>query len=75
MMGLFGFSAGLVGMLLMALLWIALVAALVWGVGRLFPRERRSSRDLARDVVARRYAAGEISEAEYYQALRALEAG
>lgn len=83
MMGFFGvgsdlgagfFGAGFVGMLLMALVWIGPVLLLIWGVGRLFPRERRADRDVAREVVGQRYAAGEISEAEYRQAMRTLGA-
>lgn len=81
MMGFFGFGsglgagfggAGLLGMLLMALFWIGLFLLLLWGIGRLFPRERRKDYEVAREVVGRRYAAGEITEAEYLQALRTL---
>lgn len=73
MMGLFGFGgAGLFGMLLMGLFWIGLFLVLFWAVGRFFPRERRRDVDVARELVSRRYAAGEISEAEYQQALRTL---
>ncbi len=82
-MGFFGFGfgpglgagfggAGLIGMLVMALFWIGLIALLIWGVSRLFPRDHRSERDVAREVVGRRYSAGEISEAEYRQAMRTL---
>lgn len=59
-------------MLFMGLFWIGLIVALVWGVGRLFPRERRSAGVVAREAIRRRYASGEISEAEYLQAIRAL---
>lgn len=81
MMGFFGYGpaigagfggAGLLGMLLMALFWIGLIVLLIWGVSRLFPRERRTDRAIAREVIARRYAAGDITEAEYYQAMRTL---
>lgn len=81
MMGLFGYGsalgvgfggAGLIGMALMALFWIGLILLLIWGIGRLFPRERRADRDVAREVIGRRYATGEISEAEYRQAMRTL---
>lgn len=81
MMGFFGYGpaigagfggAGLFGMLFMALFWIGLIALLVWGLKHLFPRERRSDRAIAREVIARRYASGDISEAEYYQATRTL---
>lgn len=76
MMGGFGYSplfgAGLFGMLLMALFWIGLLVLAVWGITRLFPHERRSDRVIAREVIARRYASGDITEAEYYQAMRTL---
>lgn len=67
-------GAGVVGMLLMALLWVGLLALLIWGLRRLFPRERKTERDVAREVIERRYAAGQITEAEYLQAMRALGA-
>ncbi len=73
MMGLFGFGGvGLFGMLLMGLFWIGLFLLLLWAVSRFFPRERRRDVEVARELVSRRYAAGEISEAEYQQAMRAL---
>jgi uncharacterized membrane protein len=81
MMGLFGygfgpsagvFGAGGVGMLLMALFWIGLIALALWTIRRLFPGERRNERDVAREVIRRRYAAGQITDAEYHQALRTL---
>ncbi|HZC04503.1 MAG TPA: hypothetical protein VE338_02600 [Ktedonobacterales bacterium] len=59
-------------MLFMGLFWIGLVVVLVWGVGRLFPRERRSAGVVAREAIRHRYASGEITEAEYLQAMRAL---
>ncbi|HZC07325.1 MAG TPA: hypothetical protein VE338_16950 [Ktedonobacterales bacterium] len=83
MMGLFGYGfgpgagfigAGAVGMLLMALFWIGLIALALWAIRRLFPRERRTERDVAREVIGRRYAAGQITDAEYRQAMRTLGA-
>ena len=54
----------------MFLLWGVLIALAVWGVSRLFPRGSLSSgeheRDsTAREVLARRYARGEITRGEY----------
>lgn len=63
---------GTVGMLVMAFTWVGLVLLVIWSVGQLFPRERRSNDAVARDVLQHRYAAGEISESEYRQALRTL---
>lgn len=65
-------GASIFGLLVMMLAWIGFIALLVWAVARLFPRERRSDHELARDVIGQRYAAGEISLAEYQQAMRAL---
>jgi len=63
----------MLGMLVMALFWVGLVCLLIWGVRSFFPHERRSDEDLAREVIERRYAVGEMSEAEYQQALNTLE--
>lgn len=57
-------------MLGMFLLWGVLIALAVWGVSRLFPRRTQSSgRDeretTARELLARRYARGEITRQEY----------
>ncbi len=57
-------------MLGMFLLWGVLIALAVWGVSSLFPRRAQSSgpdqRDsTAREVLARRYARGEITREEY----------
>jgi uncharacterized membrane protein len=65
------------GMLLMGLvgtgLLLALILALIWAVGRLFPAERHPERDVIHATLRRRYTTGEISEAEYLQALHALD--
>lgn len=71
-----GSGAGMPGgfaMALMALVWVGLALLLIWGVRRLFPHERRSDKDVAREVLGRRYAAGEITEAEYLRALNTLQ--
>lgn len=67
-----GTMFGMLGMALMVLVWVGLVLLLIWGVSHLFPRERRSDEDLAREVLGRRYAAGEISNVEYQKALHTL---
>jgi putative membrane protein len=71
---MFGYGFGVmgIGMVLMALFWIALIALTVWALVRLVPRDRRSDHDAAVEIVRRRYAAGEITDAEYQQALKAL---
>ncbi len=64
------------GMFLMGAFWVAFLLALVlvvaWIAGRLFPVERRAEADVVRATLQRRYATGEISEAEYLQALHIL---
>lgn len=69
-----GFGFGFMGlsMVLVTLFWIALIILAVWAMTRLFPRDRRSDHNAAVDLLRRRYAAGEISAAEYEQALRTL---
>lgn len=68
-----GGGAGMVAMLVMALIWVGLVLLLIWGAVRFFPHERRSDDEIAREVIGRRYAAGEMTEAEYLNALRTLK--
>lgn len=63
---------GMAGMLVAAFAWVGLALLVIWGAGQLFPRERRSDEEVAREVLGRRFAAGEISDAEYQQALRSL---
>lgn len=66
MMGIGG-----VGLLLMILLWAGLIALAVWLVRSLFPSvnrstaARESSGLSAREILARRYARGEINREEY----------
>jgi putative membrane protein len=63
---------GLLGWSTMLLFWIGVILLAVWIVRTVVGRDRRSEADIAKDVLQRRYAAGEISEAEYQQALRTL---
>jgi putative membrane protein len=59
--------------LLMLLLWILLIAAVVWLVGRsVWPRER-SAGDRAREILAERYARGELSSEEYRERIDQLK--
>lgn len=74
MMGYYG-GFGWMGPLMwlaMFLFWSGLIVLTVWAVRSFFPRDRRSDTDVAQDVLRRRYAAGEISEAEYQQAIKTL---
>ena len=76
MMGYGGFGPmvgfGWLGMVLGLLFWVALIALLVWGLSALFAQRNRAGEETPLQILQRRYARGEISEAEYQQATRAL---
>lgn len=71
-MGGYGFGVMGLGMVLITVFWVSLIVLVVWAVSRLFQQNRRNDRDSAIEVLRRRYAAGEISEAEYQQAVKTL---
>ena len=68
----YGFGIMGLGMVAVTLVGIGLIASGVWALLRLVPRDQRSERDVAREVLQRRFAAGEISDAEYQQAIKSL---
>jgi putative membrane protein len=70
--GMYG-SGWLIGMGLMILFWVAVIVLVIWAVRSLFPRQSRSGREQALETLQQRYAAGEISAAEYEQARAGLE--
>ena len=70
MMGLGAFGG--FGMLFGGLFWIALIALVVWGAASLFPGRQVGGQETALEILKRRYAAGEISAAEYQQAKKDL---
>ena len=78
MMGYGGFGAlgglgmGLFGGIFMLIFWAAIILLVVWAVRGVFPSQRVSEHDGALEVLNRRYAAGEINQAEYEQARKAL---
>lgn len=72
MYGTFG-GMWLIGIVMMALFWVAIILLVVWVVRSLFPRQARSGHDQALEILRQRYAAGEISEAEYERARARLE--
>ena len=76
MMGAYGWMGGFggVGMLLGVLVWLAVVVLLVWGLGSVFQRPVPDPREDALAVLKRRFAAGEITSAEFETARRALAA-
>lgn len=64
------------GMIGMVLLWVVLIALIVWAVTRLLPTRRldggyqQASRETPEEILDRRFARGEV-ELETYQAQRA----
>jgi putative membrane protein len=66
---------GLGGMYLMGIVWLAFVALVVWLIVRATRPERSWAPprdDGARDILDRRFAAGEISQQEYTEMRRML---
>jgi putative membrane protein len=54
------------------LLWVALVATVVWFVARSARPRERSGVERAREVLAERYARGELTTDEYRERLEQL---
>lgn len=67
-----GFGMGLFGGVFMLLFWIAVILLVVWAVRGIFPSPALSEHESAVKILKRRYAAGEINQAEYEQARKAL---
>ena len=67
-----GLGMGLFGGMVMLAFWIAVVLLIVWVVRSVWPVQHQDERESALEILQRRYAAGEISQAEYEQARRAL---
>jgi putative membrane protein len=77
MMGFGGFGGlglgmGLFGGVAMLLFWVAIILLVVWAVRGGFATQRPSEQESAVEILKRRYAAGEINQAEYEQARKAL---
>ena len=70
-------SFGGFGMAVGLLFWVGVLVLVVWAVTNLFPAGRSEikapgSPDTALGILKRRYAAGEINQAEFEQAKRSL---
>ena len=76
MMGAYGLMGGFggLGMLLGVVVWLAVVVLLVWGISSVFGQRTSDTQTEALEILKRRYAAGEISSAEFETARRALAA-
>ncbi len=78
MMGYGGWGYGLMGgfgwlwMLVPILFWVGVVFLVVWGATRLFSGRQEAVEDTPLEILRRRYAAGEITTAEYQQAKQDL---
>lgn len=57
---------------LMVLFWIAVIAAVVWLLARRAGSSGSAGTDRAKDVLAERFARGQISEEEYEERLGVL---
>ncbi len=66
-------SMGWAGGLLMILVTVAVVALILWAVRAQFPGRPGTERTGPLDLLKRRYAAGELTHAEYEQARHAIE--
>jgi putative membrane protein len=74
MMGYYGWMGGLggFGMIVGMVLWLAVIVLLVWGISRLFVHPTTDARAEALEILKRRFAAGELTAAEFETARRAL---
>ena len=74
MVGIYSMMGGLgwAGMGLMAVLWIGIIALVVWGLSTALPVRTPPGEVDALAILQRRYAGGEISYAEFIQAREAL---
>ena len=71
--GGYGLMAGLrFAMVIGLLVWVGLIALVVWGAGALFGGRGGGAEETPGEILRRRYARGEISQAEYEQARQAL---
>ncbi len=68
MMGGMGWPA----MLLMGLLWIGLIALIVWGLMSMLRVQQRASEPDVQEILRRRFVRGEISREEFEQARATL---
>ena len=74
MMGGYGLMAGFggLGMLVMALFWIGVIVLVVWGLTHVFSAQQPGVELDAEEILKQRYARGEISREEFFQAHNAL---
>jgi uncharacterized membrane protein len=69
--GMWGMWGGF-GMLLGLVFWLAVIGLVIWGLRALLEPRERTIRQDALGIVRRRFASGEISQAEFEVVRRAL---
>lgn len=74
MMGGYSMMGGMswIGMFFMGLLWIAVIALIIWGLASLFRIQRSLFEADAQEILKRRFARGELSREEFEQTRAAL---
>ncbi|MGW4156923.1 SHOCT domain-containing protein [Micromonospora chersina] len=68
---MYGYGSGWIWMTLMPVVWIALIAVIVWAVARLVQRPAdpgRQGRETPQEILDRRFALGEIDAEEHGRA-------
>jgi len=71
---MYGFGGmGLVGGIVMLLVFVAVVLLVVWAVRAVMPSRHGVVGETPLGILKRRYAAGEINQAEFDQARRVLD--
>ena len=69
--GMWGMWGGF-GMLLGLVFWLAVIGLVIWGLRALLEPRDQTVRENALEIVSRRFARGEISQAEFEVARHAL---
>ena len=74
----FGMAAGGFDFLFMAIFWIGIVAAAIWLLGNLFPKNNvtdttNGNSETAVSILQKRYARGEINKEQFEQMRHELE--
>lgn len=68
---MYGYGPGWMWMILMPVVWVALIAVIVWAVARFVQRPAetgRQVRETPQEILDRRFALGEIDAQEYRRA-------
>ena len=78
MMTGFGMGFGGFGFLFMAIFWIGIIAAAIWLLGNLFPKNNTTDTtngdgETAVSILQKRYARGEINKEQFEQMRHELE--